>query len=69
MDEIELVAQKRAFPSRGRARINAEVLEKVGIGAGADIEISLPVPVNGYLPLHSRILLSNQAIYGSARKI
>ncbi len=42
MDEIELVAQKRAFPSRGRARINAEVLEKVGIEAGADIEISLP---------------------------
>ena len=42
MDEIELVAQKRAFPSRGRARINAEVLEKVGIEAGVDIEISLP---------------------------
>ena len=42
MDEIELVAQKRAFPSRGRARINAEVLQKVGIEAGADIEISLP---------------------------
>jgi uncharacterized protein with PhoU and TrkA domain len=42
MDEIELVAQKRAFPSRGRARINAEVLKKVGIEAGADIEISLP---------------------------
>ena len=40
MDEIELVAQKRAFPSRGRARINAEVLQKVGIEAGADIEIS-----------------------------
>jgi hypothetical protein len=42
MDEIELVAQKRAFPSHGRARINAEVLQKVGIEAGADIEISLP---------------------------
>jgi hypothetical protein len=42
MDEIELVAQKRAFPSRGRARINAEVLETVGIAAGDDIEIGLP---------------------------
>jgi hypothetical protein len=42
MDEIELVAQKRAFPSRGRARINAEVLETVGIEAGADIEIRVP---------------------------
>jgi hypothetical protein len=42
MDEIELVAQKRAFPSRGRARINAEVLETVGIEGGADIEIRIP---------------------------
>ena len=42
MDEIELIAQKRAFPSRGRARINSEVLETVGIKTGEDIEISIP---------------------------
>jgi len=42
MDEIELVAQKRAFPSKGRARINAEILEAIGIETGADIEIRIP---------------------------
>ncbi|HVP94232.1 MAG TPA: TrkA C-terminal domain-containing protein [Methanoregulaceae archaeon] len=42
MDEIELLAQKRAFPSRGRARINSEVLKTVGIETGADIEINIP---------------------------
>ena len=42
MDEIQLIAQKRAFPSRGRARIHSEVLSKLEIDEGATIEIGIP---------------------------
>jgi hypothetical protein len=51
MDEMELIAQKRAFPSRGRARINSEDLARLGVEEGALIEIGakggaiLPVAV------------------------
>jgi hypothetical protein len=44
MDEIVLIAQKRAFPSRGRARIHSDVLSKLGIEEGATIEIGIPEP-------------------------
>jgi TrkA-C domain len=42
MDNIELVAQKRAFPSRGRARIHVNDLSKLEIQEGSTIEISIP---------------------------
>jgi hypothetical protein len=42
MDEIELIAQKRAFPSRGRARINSDILAKLEIEEGASIDIGIP---------------------------
>lgn len=42
MDEIQLIAQKRAFPSRGRARIHSDVLPKLEIEEGATIEIGIP---------------------------
>lgn len=51
MDEMELIAQKRAFPSRGRARINSEDLARLGVEEGALVEIGakggavLPVAV------------------------
>jgi hypothetical protein len=41
MDEIQLIAQKRAFPSRGRARIHSDVLSKLEIEEGASIEIGI----------------------------
>jgi hypothetical protein len=41
MDEIQLIAQKRAFPSRGRARINSNVLTELEIEEGATIEIGI----------------------------
>ena len=42
MDEILLIAQKRAFPSRGRARIHEDALVELGIEEGATIEIGIP---------------------------
>ncbi|MCU0630026.1 MAG: hypothetical protein MUF37_02590 [Methanoregulaceae archaeon] len=42
MDEIQLIAQKRAFPSRGRARIHSDLLSDLGIEEGATIEIGVP---------------------------
>jgi hypothetical protein len=42
MDEIQLIAQKRAFPSRGRARIHSNVLSDLEIEEGATIEIGVP---------------------------
>lgn len=42
MDEIQLIAQKRAFPSRGRARIHSDVLSELEIEEGATIEIGVP---------------------------
>ncbi|MEI6292169.1 MAG: TrkA C-terminal domain-containing protein [Methanomicrobiales archaeon] len=42
MDEIQLIAQKRAFPSRGRARIHSDVLSELAIEEGATIEIGIP---------------------------
>ncbi len=42
MDEIQLIAQKRAFPSRGRARIHSDVLVKLEIEEGATIDIGIP---------------------------
>ncbi len=41
MDEMELIAQKRAFPSRGRARINSEDLARLGVEEGALVEIGV----------------------------
>jgi len=41
MDEIQLIAQKRAFPSRGRARIHSDVLSKLEIEEGASIDIGI----------------------------
>ena len=41
MDEIQLIAQKRAFPSRGRARIHSDVLSKLEIEEGATIDIGI----------------------------
>jgi len=41
MDEIQLIAQKRAFPSRGRARIHSDVLTKLEIEEGATIDIGI----------------------------
>ena len=41
MDEIQLIAQKRAFPSRGRARIHSDVLAKLEIEEGATIDIGI----------------------------
>jgi len=42
MEQIELIAQKRAFPSRGRARIHGDDLSKLDLGEGAAVEISIP---------------------------
>ena len=42
MDEILLIAQKRAFPSRGRARIHEDALLELEIEEGASIEIGVP---------------------------
>lgn len=42
MDEIQLIAQKRAFPSRGRARIHSDVLSELAIEEGAVIDIGIP---------------------------
>ena len=42
MDEIQLIAQKRAFPSRGRARVHSDVLSKLDIEEGASIDIGIP---------------------------
>lgn len=42
MDEILLIAQKRAFPSRGRARIHENALRDLEIEEGATIEIGIP---------------------------
>jgi hypothetical protein len=41
MDEIQLIAQKRAFPSRGRARVHSDVLGKLEIDEGATIDIGI----------------------------
>jgi uncharacterized protein with PhoU and TrkA domain len=41
MNEIQLIAQKRAFPSRGRARIHTEVLAELEIEEGATIEVGI----------------------------
>lgn len=41
MNQIELIAQKRAFPSRGRARIHGEDLSKLEAEEGAAIEVSI----------------------------
>jgi len=41
MDEIQLIAQKRAFPSRGRARIHSDTLPTLGIEEGAAIEVGI----------------------------
>ena len=41
MDENQLIAQKRAFPSRGRARTHTEVLAKLEIEEGAMIDIGI----------------------------
>lgn len=42
MDEIQLIAQKRALPSRGRARIHADLLAKLEIAEGDTIEVGIP---------------------------
>jgi uncharacterized transporter YbjL len=42
MDEIQLIAQKRAFPSRGRARIHENALKELEIEEGASIDIGIP---------------------------
>ncbi len=41
MEQIELIAQKRAFPSRGRARIHGDDLAKLEAAEGAAIEVSI----------------------------
>ncbi|MCX6699294.1 MAG: hypothetical protein NTV68_05110 [Methanomicrobiales archaeon] len=41
MDEIQLIAQKRAFPSRGRARIHEDALKELEIEEGASIDIGI----------------------------
>lgn len=41
MDEIQLIAQKRAFPSRGRARIHEDALKELEIVEGASIDIGI----------------------------
>jgi hypothetical protein len=41
MNQIELIAQKRAFPSRGRARIHGDDLSKLEAEEGAAIEVSI----------------------------
>ncbi len=41
MDDMELIAQKRAIPSRGRARINSEDLARLGVEEGALAEIGV----------------------------
>ncbi|MDD1719931.1 MAG: TrkA C-terminal domain-containing protein [Methanoregulaceae archaeon] len=48
MADIELIAQKRAFPSRGRARIHSDTLTALGIGEGTAVEIS-PVGVEHWI--------------------
>jgi hypothetical protein len=40
MADIELTAEERAFPSRGRARIHNDTLTSLGIAEGAAIEVS-----------------------------
>ena len=41
MDEIQLIAQKRAFPSRGRARIHEDALKELEIEEGSSIDIGI----------------------------
>ncbi|MCQ8894090.1 MAG: hypothetical protein NQU46_05605 [Methanolinea sp.] len=42
MDSITLKVQERAFPSRGRARLNESHLKSLGIGEGDEVEVSAP---------------------------
>jgi hypothetical protein len=39
MEDLTLTVQKRAFPSLGRARVNAAVLKKIGIDEREDLDV------------------------------
>ena len=76
MDEIQLIAQKRAFPSRGRARIHSDVLVKLEIEEGATIDIGIPegdkwISVNAFAdslvePGHIRLSEEDLKVLGTS---
>lgn len=39
MESVQLIIQERAFPSRGRARLNESYLKKLGIKEGDEVDL------------------------------